>query len=109
MLTLYREVLCRALMGNLIEIVDSLEDKIEKLLRGQDILKQKNRTLEDNLKAHLQSTEQLQLKIESLEDQNKSLKAANAILGSNENKRETKLKINSLIREIDKCIVQLSE
>jgi hypothetical protein len=33
----------------------------------------------------------------------------NSLLGSDENKRETKLKINSLIREIDYCIAQLSD
>lgn len=96
-------------MSNLIEIVDSLENKIEKLLHVLAVLKQKNRNLDDDLKANHQNTAQLQLKIEALEDQNQSLKAANAILGSNDNKRETKLKINSLIREIDQCIVQLSE
>jgi len=31
------------------------------------------------------------------------------MLGSTEFKTETKLKLNSLIREIDQCIVQLSE
>ena len=51
---------------------------------------------------------QLENKID-LEHQIKSLKTVNAILGSDENKRETKLKINSLIREIDYCIAQLSE
>ena len=30
------------------------------------------------------------------------------MLGSDDNKRETKLKINALIREIDHCIGQLS-
>jgi len=38
-----------------------------------------------------------------------TLKTANALLGSNDFKRETKLKINTLIREIDACIVSLSE
>lgn len=96
-------------MGNLIEIVDSLEDKIEKLLQKYEVLNKKNRTLEDDLKLSLQKNAQLQQEIETLEDRNQSLKAANAILGSNDHKRETKLKINSLIREIDQCIVQLSE
>ena len=36
------------------------------------------------------------------------LKVAKTIEGSNENTRETKLKINALIREIDKCIIQLN-
>ena len=38
-----------------------------------------------------------------------TLKTVNSMLGSDENKRETKLKINSLIREIDQCIAQLAE
>jgi hypothetical protein len=44
-----------------------------------------------------------------LKTQYNSLKMANSLLGSDENKRDTKLKINSLIREIDYCIAQLSD
>jgi hypothetical protein len=47
--------------------------------------------------------------IESLRLQYETLKIANGLLGSEDNKRETKLKINSLIREIDYCIAQLSD
>ena len=47
--------------------------------------------------------------IASLESQLDTLKMVNSLLGSEENKRETKLKINSLIREIDYCIAQLSD
>ena len=46
---------------------------------------------------------------EELKKQNESLKIAKSLLGSDENKRDTKLKINSLIREIDYCIAQLSD
>ena len=38
-----------------------------------------------------------------------ALKIANSLLGIEENKRDTKLKINSIIREIDYCIAQLSD
>ena len=47
--------------------------------------------------------------IEILKNQLDTLKMVNSLLGSEENKRETKLKINSLIREIDYCIAQLSD
>ena len=43
------------------------------------------------------------------EDRYKTLKLTNSILGSEDYKRETKLKINALIKEIDHCIVQLSK
>ncbi len=96
-------------MSKLVETVDSLENKISKLLHKYEILKRQNRELEESLQIEKQNNQQLIVKISSLENQTQTLKAANAMLGSNEYKRETKLKINSLIREIDQCIVQLSE
>ncbi len=38
-----------------------------------------------------------------------SLQLANSMLGSDQHKRETKLKINAMIREIDACIAQLAD
>ena len=42
-----------------------------------------------------------------LKQKNKSLSLANSLLGSDENKGDTKDKINSLIKEIDRCLNQL--
>jgi hypothetical protein len=36
------------------------------------------------------------------------LKMANAMLGSDQYKRETKLKINALVRDIEQCIAHLA-
>ena len=47
--------------------------------------------------------------MKNLKEENKSLKIANNLLGSNEGKTQTKAKINSLIKEVDCCISQLSE
>jgi len=44
-----------------------------------------------------------------LREENKSLKIANNLLGSSEGKTQAKTKINSLIKEVDTCIQQLSE
>ena len=46
---------------------------------------------------------------DEIENKHQTLKIAKTIEGSKEDTRETKLKINALIREIDACIVQLSE
>jgi len=48
-------------------------------------------------------------KVSTLKKELESLRITNSLLGSEEYKKETKLKINSLIREIDYCIAQLSE
>ena len=47
--------------------------------------------------------------LEQREEQFKLLKIAKTIEGSDNSTRDTKFKINALIREIDKCIVQLNE
>lgn len=96
-------------MRKIEDIVDSLEDKISKILHKQEILKQTNAKLSEELvnqqKRYLQLQEEMSVWVEKYE----SLKIANSLLGSDNNNRETKLKINTLIREIDYCIAQLSE
>ena len=96
-------------MSKIIEVANSLEDKLNKFVETFDFLKEENEflhqkvtTLENQLS---DKTHQLIKKDESYS----LLKIAKTIEGSNESTRETKLKINALIREIDKCIVQLSE
>ncbi|GAA4277958.1 hypothetical protein [Aquimarina mytili] len=96
-------------MSDLIEIVDSLENRISKLLHKYELVKQQNANLKDKIK-ELESNSDLQAdQLKHWEEKFSALKNANAMLGSDEHKRETKLKINALIREIDMCIAQLSE
>lgn len=96
-------------MNNLFQIVDSLEKKLSKLLQKHNNLKLENeRLLHHNKNLEKQLVQQQQL-TSDLEKNYESLKVANAIVGSKEDKHATKLKINTLIREIDKCIVQLSD
>ncbi len=96
-------------MNILLQIVNSLENKVSKLLQKQDNLKQENlRLLQQNKDLEKKIVQQHQLN-NDLEVNYESLKVANAIVGSKEDKHVTKLKINTLIREIDKCIVQLSD
>ncbi len=109
MLTLCNEVLRKIIMSNLIEIVDSLENRISKLLHKYDLMKQQNADLKEKIK-NLESNSEIQNdQLKQWEEKFSALKNANAMLGSDEYKRETKLKINALIREIDVCIAQLSE
>jgi len=96
-------------MGALSEIVDALEYKLEKLAHKMAALEQANRELNNSAARQQTAIGRQAEEIAALKQQNESLKMANSLLGSDDNKRETKLKINSLIREIDYCIAQLSE
>ena len=96
-------------MGNIESVVDSLENRISKVLHKLEVLKQNNVKLKEDLKATQDKMIEQDALIGSWEEKYESLKFANSILGSDESKREAKLKINTLIREIDHCISQLSE
>ena len=96
-------------MSVIVEIIDTLEIKVKKLIFKIIELENNNEKLALELS---QSAKIIEAQAQEIEKQNaryETLKTANALLGSDENKRETKLKINSLIREIDYCIAQLSE
>ncbi|GGG50284.1 hypothetical protein [Bizionia arctica] len=96
-------------MSKIEEIVDALEIKVSKVLQQIALVEQTNLKLEKELHASKQEFLNQQQIIVSWEEKYEALKIANTMLGSDENKRETKLKINTLIREIDYCIAQLSE
>ena len=96
-------------MSVIAEIIDTLENKIEKLFNKINSLERKNQDLKIELTKSASTIQTQYREIEALKSQYETLKIANALLGSEENKRDTKLKINSLIREIDYCIAQLSD
>lgn len=95
-------------MSNPLEAIHLLEDKLKNLLLKYDFLQEENQVLLQN-NAKLQGL--LQEKMQELnlkQEEYKLLKIAKTIQGSDENIRETKLKINTLVREIDKCITLLN-
>jgi hypothetical protein len=96
-------------MSVIAEIIDTLESKIGKLFSKMQFLEKNNLELREKLANATQIITHQSEEIELLKKQYETLKIANALLGSEENKRDTKLKINSLIREIDYCIAQLSD
>ena len=96
-------------MGALSEIVESLEIKLAKLQLKLEMLQTKNHDLEQAAAKAAHQISRQDEEIAALKQQNESLRMANSLLGSDDNKRETKLRINSLIRDIDYCIAQLSE
>jgi benzoyl-CoA reductase/2-hydroxyglutaryl-CoA dehydratase subunit BcrC/BadD/HgdB len=86
------------LEAKIIELLNKLkENHLDlKTLREQN-------TLLENEKKELKSSLQL------LKEENQLLTIANNLLGSNEGNTQTKSKINSLIKEVDYCIAQITE
>ncbi|MGV9004197.1 hypothetical protein [Flavobacterium sp.] len=95
-------------MSEIAEIFGSVEIRIEKLLKRLNSLEADSFKYEEELSKAENIIKNQESAIEALRKECETLKMANSLLGSEENKRDTKLKINSLIREIDYCVAQLS-
>ena len=96
-------------MSDLSQLVDSLEHKISKVLQNNEDLTNNNQSLTAELNDLKNKQQQILTDLDSWKDKYETLKLANSMLGSNQDKRETKLKINALIRELDHCIAFISE
>ena len=96
-------------MSEIAGIIDTLEGRIEKLFDRIQHLEKKTIRLQGELNQSATIITKQSEEIELVKSQCETLKMTNSLLGSDENKRDTKLKINSLIREIDHCIAQLSD
>ncbi|MER3317632.1 hypothetical protein [Flagellimonas lutimaris] len=96
-------------MSELVEIVDSLENKVSKLLHKMELLHQVNAKLKQELVLLEEENQLKQNALNEWEEKYDSLKMANTMLGSNTSKTEAKLKINTLIRELDVCIAKLAD
>lgn len=96
-------------MNNIAQAVNLVENKLEILLENYNFLKEENEFLHNKVAVLENQVAEETQKFNTIENKFQALKIAKTIEGSKEDRRETKLKINALIREIDACITQLSE
>lgn len=96
-------------MSEIAGIIDTLESRIEKLFEKINSLENQIVDLKKELNASESNVQKQSEEIAAVKSAYETLKLANSLLGSEENKRDTKLKINSLIRDIDYCIAQLAD
>tara|TARA_B100000524_G_scaffold137942_1_gene69054 strand:+ start:410 stop:700 length:291 start_codon:yes stop_codon:yes gene_type:complete len=90
-------------------IIKSLELKFDKILKKFDQLVNDNLILKKELDLLRQKKRDLDIKLKNRESDLEALKIASSMLGSNDDKRASKLKINALIRDINDCIASLSD
>lgn len=96
-------------MSELTRVAISIEEKTLKLVKKLKALEEINESLLIEIQENESFLYRQTIVIEELQKKNEALRLANSLLGSEDFKKETKLKINSIIREIDYCIDQLSE
>ncbi|MDV7396212.1 hypothetical protein RZS08_32765 [Arthrospira platensis SPKY1] len=86
-----------------------MEDRLSRLIISYENVQSERRELLDKIEKMSQENDILKNQIISLGQDIESMKMTNALLGSEDFKRDTKLKINSLIKDIDDCIAHFAE
>ena len=96
-------------MKKIQDLLFDLEKKVESSLAELSKLKNEKNDLLDKNQILVNEKNELNEKFRLLDERFKALKIANTISGSENNINETRSEIDSLIREIDICISQLSD
>jgi chromosome segregation ATPase len=89
-------------------LISNIEKKLSNLLSSYENLKDKNLKLNDENNKLISKIEDNSQIINSLNDKIKIMSISKSVDVSKNDIKQTKLKINEYIREIDKCIAQLN-
>lgn len=90
------------------DIVHEIRKQVDRLLKERSALNAALVSKEEELQRLQEQISSNEARIASLEEANKTLKIAKSLTGAGEN-TDAKLKINELVREIDKCIALLNK
>ena len=89
--------------------LQSIEDKVRKLLNKHADVLQKLVAAQDEIKLLESQLEERDQQIKNFQNQENIVKIVDTLAGNPVNSTELKLKINEYIREIDKCIALLQD
>ena len=90
-------------------VLNSIKEKVHLLMSNNSSLKEQNIQLETKVSELKNTLEEQNAEIENFNEKIKMLKMAKSLGGDSEKNTEMKLKINELVREIDKCISLLNK
>ena len=96
-------------MSKIETLVQTLEQNTNQIIDQIGLLQKENGALKREIIDLMTQNKDQLLLLEEKQAEFDSLKIASSMLGSNEDKRASKLKINALIKEINDCIASLSD
>jgi len=94
--------------GEQAEILQGIKGKIHSVKVMLQEQKEQNRELSVQNEALQQDVRQKQLRIEELEEKNQKLSLVKGIMAESESSEDARIRINKIVREIDKCIALLN-
>jgi hypothetical protein len=90
------------------EIILELRNNLKKIISLMENEKQKNIELKNKNSKLERELRTLRKSYNDLENENKNIKLAKAITASSDSSHDAKIKVNRIVREIDKCIALLN-
>ena len=96
-------------MDNLAQRLSEIRRKVEVVLSENRTLKEENKLLSERLQEAEKRVELQKNTLTELTEQNKLIKLAKNFPATGTDQFEMKIKINELVREIDRCIDLLNE
>jgi uncharacterized protein YpuA (DUF1002 family) len=87
---------------------DQLQIRIRQLVERYGEEKRRNELLSREKSELMEQVRQEQEKLRDLQDKYHKLKISKALIASSEDIHDAKLKVNRMVREIDKCIALLN-
>jgi len=90
------------------DIVGTLKDKVKKLLSLYNDLKANNAELKKQTEEYKTQIKNKEAELDFLKNKYNKLKLAKSLLASTGDSHDAKIKINGIVREIDKCIALLN-
>ncbi len=91
------------------EILEGIRSKIRTVKDRLDAQVDENRRLREHNEDLRQMVQEKQVMIEELEEKNQQLTLAKSLLADGESAQDARIKINRIVREIDKCIALLNK
>ena len=91
------------------EIINQLKGKVREIVAGYEKLKLDNDRLSKENNGLNEIVKSKQKEILNFEKKIDTLKVAKTVVMSAEDKHEARLKVNRIVREIDKCIALLNK
>ena len=90
------------------ESMDTIKDKVRRVVSMYKQQKERNESLNKENQELINKLNSSEQKLNELENQYKKLKLAKTMVASSHDVHDAKLKVNRMVREIDKCIALLN-
>ena len=91
------------------DILNSLKERTKQIMVLCDGLKEEKKSLVTTNRELIQKVAQYENEIDNIKTKFKTLKIAKTVSGTDNDVHETKLRVNRIVREIDKCIALLNK